>query len=148
MTILTWGNIPATMGGGSLANHFGNLGVFLAGTLCMAAGMAGTALSGWPLGWCVIVGVLGGIQPGVIMAVGTLSARPENRAVGMGVFYTVYYLGGVTIPVLCGAAADAYGGPAGGLLGASALAVCGVPLFLAHRALARRWAPVRAMAVG
>ncbi len=148
MTILTWGNVPATMAGGSLANRFGNLSVFLVGTIFMAAGMAGTALAGWPVAWSVLVGVIGGIQPGVIMAVGTLSARPENRAVGMGLFYTVYYLGGVTIPVFSGVVADYYGGPAGGLLAASVVGVLGVPLFLAHRALARRWMPVRAAAAG
>ena len=148
MMLLTWGNVPATMGGGSLANRFGNLPVFVFGTVSMAAGMAGMALAGQPLVWAVMVGVVGGIQPGVIMAVGTLSARPENRAVGMGLFYMVYYLGGAAAPALCGMAADAYGGPAGGLLAAAALGAGGVPMFLVHRGLVRRWTPVRAMAAG
>ena len=45
------------------------------------ATMVGSALAGWIVFWAVLVGILGSIQPGIIMAVGTLSARAENRAV-------------------------------------------------------------------
>jgi len=149
MTVVTWGNLPATMTGSGMAHRFGDMTVFLVGTLAMAAGMAGMALvSGpvvWPVVWALMVGVLGGVQPGVIMAVGTLSARPENRAAGMGLFYTIYYLGGTAAPALCGVAADAYGGPDGGLLAAAALGAFGVPMFLLHRLLSRRWHPARAL---
>jgi predicted MFS family arabinose efflux permease len=84
-----------------------------------------------------MVGVLGSIHPGVIMAIGTLSARPENRAVGMGIFYTVYYVGSTISPALCGYTADRLGGPAGGVLAGAALSAITVPLFLLHRKLAR-----------
>ena len=136
MTIGTWGNVPATMYGGGLAARFGGLRILLLGTAALAVGIVGTALTGFPLGWSVFVGILGSIHPGVIMAVGTLSARPENRAVGMGIFYSVYYLGGTLGPLACGWAADAYGGPAGGLLMAALLSALVIPLFLWHRALA------------
>ena len=102
MTIATWGNVPATLAGGGLAARFGGFNIFLAGTFSLAVGMVGCALTGWPVAWAVLLGVGGSIQPGVIMAVGTLSARPENRAVGMGLFYTMYYLGGTFAPALCG----------------------------------------------
>ena len=71
------------------------------------------------------------------MAVGTLSARPQNRAVGMGLFYSLYYLGGAAGPALCGWTADRMGGPEGGLLAAAALSAATVPLYLLHRKLAR-----------
>jgi dipeptide/tripeptide permease len=70
------------------------------------------------------------------MAVGTLSARPENRAVGMGLFYTLYYLGGTVAPALCGMAADYSGRPEGGLLAAAAISALAIPLFMLHRAMA------------
>lgn len=84
-----------------------------------------------------MVGVLGSIHPGVIMAVGTLSARPEHRAVGMGLFYTLYYIGGAAGPALCGRAADLMGEPSGGVLAGAAIAAFTLPLFLLHRKLAR-----------
>ena len=137
MVIATWGNVPATMWGGALAARYGALRIFLIGTAALVIGMAGTALTGGPLGWALLVGVLGSIHPGVIMAVGTLSARPENRAVGMGLFYTLYYLGNTAGPALCGRTADAMGGPEGGLLAAAAISALTVPLYLLHRRLAR-----------
>jgi predicted MFS family arabinose efflux permease len=98
--------------------------------------MAGAAWIDMPILWAVSVGILGSIHPGVIMAVGTLSARAENRAVGMGLFYSIYYAGGAVGPALCGRAADLYGGPAGGLLAASAISALAIPMFLLHRRLA------------
>lgn len=137
MVFATWGNVPATIWGGDLAARFGGSRIFLIGTAAMVFGMAGTALAGQPVVWSLIVGVLGSIHPGVIMAVGTLSARPENRAVGMGLFYSIYYLGNTGGPAFCGWAADRWGDPAGGLLAAALLAALTVPLFLLHRRLAR-----------
>ena len=136
MTIATWGNVPATLFGGSLAARFGGLNIFLTGTISLAVGMLGSALAGWPIAWSVLVGILGSIQPGVLMAVGTLSARPENRAVGMGIFYSLYYLGGTFSPALCGVVADYMGEPEGGLLAAAAISALAIPLYLLHRSLA------------
>ena len=136
MTIATWGNVPGTLAGGGLAARFGGFNIFLIGTLSLAIGMAGSALTGWPVAWAFLLGVVGSIQPGVTMAVGTLSARAENRAVGMGLFYTLYYLGGTFAPALCGVAADYAGRPEGGLLAAAAISALAIPLFMLHRALA------------
>jgi len=136
MTIATWGNVPATLFGGGLAARLGGFRVFLIGTSALVIGMAGTALVGWPVLWAVAVGIVGSVHPGVIMAVGTLSARPQNRAVGLGLFYSVYYAGGAIAPALCGRAADLYGGPAGALLAAAAISALGLPMYLLHRRLA------------
>jgi len=136
MTIATWGNVPATMFGGGLAGRYGGFRIFLIGTLALVVGMAGTAWVDWPVLWSVVVGIVGSIHPGVIMAVGTLSVRQEHRAVGMGVFYSVYYAGGAVGPAICGWAADMYGGPDGGLLAGSAISALAIPVYLLHRRLA------------
>ena len=136
MTVATWGNVPAILFGGGLAARFGGFRIFLIGTLCLAIGMVGGALAGWPLAWAVVLGVLGAIHPGVIMAIGTLSARPENRTVGMSLFYTLYYLGGSFAPTLCGVAADGAGRPEGGLLAAAAISLLAIPIYMLHRAMA------------
>jgi predicted MFS family arabinose efflux permease len=136
LTIATWGNVRGTLAGGGLAARFGGFNIFMIGTLSLALGMAGSALTGWPVAWAILLGIVGSIQPGVIMAVGTLSARPENRAVGMGLFYTLYYLGGTFAPALCGMVADYSGRPEGGLLAAASLSALAIPLYMLHRALA------------
>ena len=137
MVIATWGNVPATLWGGDLSARFGALRIFLIGTAALVIGMAGTALAGGVLWWAFLVGVLGSIHPGVIMAVGTLSSKPENRAVGMGLFYTLYYAGGAAGPAICGWTADRTGGPWGGLVAAAAITALTAPLYLLHRSLAR-----------
>ena len=137
MVIASWGNVPATLWGGDLAARFGALRIFLIGALALFIGMAGTALADGPVGWAMLTGFFGSLHPGVIMAVGALSAKPENRAVGMGLFYTIYYLGGTIGPALCGWTADRMGAPEGGILAAAALSALTVPLFLWHRRLAR-----------
>jgi len=137
VTAATWGQVPATLFGGGLAGRFGPLLVLVVGTLGLAIGTAGTALAGAPLLWGILVGIVGSIQPGVIIAVGTMSARQAHRAVGMGIFYSLYYLGGAVAPALCGHAADLYGGPSGGLLAAAAIAALSIPLYLLHYRLSR-----------
>jgi MFS family permease len=135
ITIATWGSVPATLAGSGLVARFGGFTIFLVGTFLLTIAMVGCALTGWPIGWAFLLGVGGSIQPGVIMAVGTLSARPEHRAVGMGLFYSMYYLGGTFAPALCGVVADYAGRPEGALLAAAALSALAVPLYMLHRAL-------------
>ena len=137
VTVATWGQVPSTLFGGGLAGRFGPLLVMVVGTLGLAIGAGGTALVAAPLLWAVFVGIIGSIHPGVIIAVGTMSARQEHRAVGMGIFYSLYFLGGAVVPAVCGHAADLYGGPAGGLLAAAAIAALAIPLYVLHRRVAQ-----------
>jgi MFS family permease len=133
MTIGTWGNVPGIMIGSSLIHRFGGLRVFLFGTLALVIGMAGTGLAGSAVLWAVVVGVLGAVHPSVIIAVGTLSARPENRAVGMGLFYTTYYAGNSVGPTVCGWVADRMGTPSGAMLAAACISCLAIPAYLLHR---------------
>lgn len=108
----------------------------MVGTLAMAGSVAGIALAGFPILWGLGFGTLAALHPGVIVARGTLAARPENRAVGMGVFYTVYYAGGAVLPVICGRAADLAGTPAAALLTAAVLSLLALPAWWGLRRLA------------
>ena len=92
--------------------------------------------TGLPVTFALVIGIAGSLHPGVIMAIGTLSARPENRAVGMGLFYSMYYAGGAVVPALCGHAADLYGSPEGALLAAAVVSALALPMFLLHRRMA------------
>jgi MFS family permease len=136
LTIATWGNVPATMAGAGLAARFGAFRIFALGTCALVIGMLGAALLDWPVVCALVIGIVGSFHPGVIMAVGTLSARPENRAVGMGLFYSMYYAGGAVVPALCGWAADLSGSPDGALLAAAVISALALPVYLLHRRLA------------
>ena len=140
MLVATWSNLPATLIGGTLAVRLGNWPVMLVGTAAGVVAVAGPALADWPLLWGTLFGTIASIHAGVIIAVGTLSARPENRAVGMGLFYTTYYLGGTVLPAVCGKAADLMGDPGGALLAAAAMAALALPIYSLHERLQRRHA--------
>jgi predicted MFS family arabinose efflux permease len=135
MAIATWGNVPGTIIGGSLVHRFGGLRIFLVGTLALIVGMLGTGLTGSAISWALVVGLLGSVHGGVIIALGTLSARPENRAVGMSLFYTIYYGGNSVGPSFCGWVADRIGNPAGAMLAAALISSVAMPVYLLHRRL-------------
>ncbi len=138
MAFATWGNVVGTIGGGALAGRVGAWPVFWVGTAIMTACIAGMGLLDVPVLMGALIGIPGSMQSGVIVAVGTLSARPENRAAGMGVFYTCYYLGGAIVPALCGRAADAWGSPEGAMYAAAFVSALALPIYMLHRRMAAR----------
>jgi len=133
LPLATWGNLPSILLGGVLAVRLGATPVMLFGTLAGVAAVAGIGVADWPLVWGSVFGLLASVQAGLIVGIGTLSARPENRAVGMGLFYTTYYIGGAVIPAICGKAADLVGDPSGAFLCAGGLSALALPFYWLHR---------------
>jgi hypothetical protein len=136
IAIASWGSVPPTLFGAGLANRYGAYRIVLIGTGAVVLGIAGSALTDFPVLWAVMLGVVGQVHPAVIQAIGTLSARAETRAAGMGIFYSIYYAGGTVVPALCGVAADWSGGPGGALLCAAAVSALALPAYALHRRLA------------
>ncbi len=138
ISVATWGNLPAILLGSFFADRFGADRMFLVGAIFSVVSVFGMGLVDWPLVWGTIFGTLASVHAGIIFAKGTLSARPENRAVGMGLFYVTYYLGGAFIPALCGKVADYVGDPRGAFLCAGTLAAMAIPTYFLHRNLQAR----------
>ncbi len=138
MGIATWGNLPAMLLAGLLAARFGAVPVFLVGTALEFIAVAGMGVADWPLIWGTLFGTIAAMHAGIIVGWGALSARPENRAVGMGIFYTVYYLGGSIGPALCGKAADLVGDASGAFICAGILSALALPFWWLHRRLSVR----------
>jgi MFS family permease len=133
MNAATWGNLPAILLGGAAAARIGAGRVFVIGTLALAVSGAAIGLGAPPLLCGVVFGTLGAVQAGVIVGVGTLSARPENRAVGLALFYTTYYLGGTIFPALCGRAADLVGDPGGAVICGAVISLLALPCWWLHQ---------------
>jgi predicted MFS family arabinose efflux permease len=90
-----------------------------------------------PLPWIIVGGLLGGLPAAAFVSLPAECLRPAGRSAGMGVFYTVYYLGCATLPTLAGALYDRNGGAAA-LAMASVLALGALPvLWWFHRSIAR-----------
>ncbi len=138
VALATWGNVLATPVGGLLAGRWGTKWVFVAGSLAMVLGTAAMGGVDLPVLWGGLIGLPGALHPGIIIAIGTLSARSVNRPAAMGIFFTIYYASGALAPALCGIAADAYGGAGGAMFAAAALGAIALPAYLLHGAMGGR----------
>jgi MFS family permease len=82
----------------------------------------------------VILGLVAGLSAGPIMSLPSRVLAPENRAVGMGVFYTIYYAVVVVGPLVAGSLADLFGRISIAFdLGAGMLVGCAALLLLFRR---------------
>jgi predicted MFS family arabinose efflux permease len=91
-----------------------------------------------PLPWLVLGGLVGGIPAAALVSAPGEFLRPESRGAGMGVFYTVYYLGCAVLPTLAGALYDASGSKAALWMAAATALLATVTLFAFRRAMAAR----------
>jgi MFS family permease len=78
----------------------------------------------------ITIGLVFGPAGGLIMALPAQVLKPENRAIGMGIFFTVYYLGMGIFPSIAGLSRDLSGNPVAPLL------LAGVTICFALLALA------------
>jgi MFS family permease len=69
----------------------------------------------------LLFGLVGMAPAGVIMALTGEAMRPEQRAFGMGVFFTVYYAIMLVTPLIAGAIFDATGRASGPIMFGAAL---------------------------
>src|SRR5215472_7522655 len=89
--------------------------------------------SAWPL--LLTVGLLGGLPAGILAAAPTGVLRPASRGVGLGLFYTMYYVGMALLPPVAGRLQDVIGRSAAVYFAAGAMLVT-LPCYLAFRSLA------------
>jgi predicted MFS family arabinose efflux permease len=107
--------------------------------IMLFSGLAGLALSGlaattgMPLLFCIAIGLAVGPPPGAILAMPGRVLKPENRAVGLGLFMTVYYVTAAVGPAFAGYVGDRMGASAPVLFGAF-LFMSIVPLVMLFRA--------------
>jgi predicted MFS family arabinose efflux permease len=93
-----------------------------------------------PLPWLVLGGLLGGIPAAALVSAPGEFLRPESRGAGMGVFYTVYYLGCAVLPTLAGALYDRAGGKAALWMAAATAFLASATFFAFRRAMAAQGA--------
>jgi cyanate permease len=115
----TWLSVASVQAGGMLAQRRVSPALLLAGGCLVWAGCL--AAMGLGLGAVALLGagLAMGLPVGVIMALPAEALRPENRAIGMGLFYTWLYVGHAGLPPLAGWVKDATGVPAAPLLAAA-----------------------------
>jgi len=94
-----------------------------------------------PLVWIVFGGLVAGLPAGAFVNLPTEFLRPASRAAGMGVFYSIYYLGCAILPAAAGALYDLTGSARSTLWMSAALAFACIPSLQLFRIEMRRAAP-------
>jgi MFS family permease len=79
-------------------------------------------------------GLLGGFPIGVMLALPAQVLHPQHRSVGMGVFYSLMYLGMTALPPAAGWLGDRMASPAAPIYFGGLLYLAVLPLFLLFRA--------------
>ena len=116
---------------GMIADRTGRRNTVL--TVCMAGAVVALLLlseQGTGLAVSLLFGLLGMAPAGVIMALAGEAVRAEKRAVGMGVFLTVYYVIMAAVPPISGRLYDLSGSPWYPILLAAILFAAVVPATL------------------
>jgi len=103
VSIVLWLSILSVPAGGFLADRTGAPRmIIVVATLVSLALILYAAASATPALAFAALGLVVGLPAGPIMALPSLALKPAERAVGMGIFYTIFYLLMVLAPVAGG----------------------------------------------
>lgn len=138
VSLLAWVLIPAVPVAGYLAERISRPNMLMSGSFIVVA-MAAAALpaTSAPIVPFAIIVLAIGIPAGLIMALSSEALRPENRAAGMGVFYTWHYAAMAVLPAVAGTVREAAATPAAPILFAGLLMVLAAVALVCFR-LAQR----------
>jgi MFS family permease len=108
--------------------------VLTAGCIVSAILIVALPRSGAVIPIIIAIGLINGLPAGPMMSLPARVLRPETRAIGMGIFYTLYYGTMMLGPVVGGALAKWAGSTAAALdFGAALLVACPVLLWVFNR---------------
>jgi predicted MFS family arabinose efflux permease len=135
----TWPLVVSVPLGGVLADRMGRgeaimHACFLAMAVCMPFML--TAPS--PLIMLAVIGIVVGPAAGIIMAMPARVLRPEARSLGMGVYFTWYYVGMAALPGIAGWCRDLSGVAAAPLIFASSLVIIAIACAVLFQRLEKR----------
>lgn len=139
VSIVLWLSILSVPAGGFLADRtHAPRAIIVAASLASAALVLYAAGSASPALAFAALGLVVGLPAGPIMALPSLALKPAERAVGMGVFYTIFYLLMVLAPVAGGFLARAAGSAKLAFQAGAAGMLIGLGFFLAFVVLRAR----------
>jgi MFS family permease len=130
ISIVLWLTVFSVASGGFLADRTGcpEL-IIVAGCIVFAMLMMLLPRSGAVIAISIALGLVCGLPAGSIMSLPARVLQPATRAIGMGLFFTVYYAGMMLGPAIAGACAK-WAGSAGAALDFGAAMILACPVIL------------------
>ena len=139
VSLASWALILSLPLGGFVSDKTRRPDLFIAGGTLLAAACIGLVLGGAPAAvTALLYGFFLGLSPGPVMALPGEILRPESRAAGIGLFFTIFYLGMALLPPLGGAIRDRTELLEGPLILAAICTALTPVVLIAFRALQRR----------
>ena len=130
ISIVLWLTVFSVASGGFLADRIGRPElIIVAGCIVFAMLMILLPRSGAVIAVTIALGLVCGLPAGSIMSLPARVLQPATRAIGMGLFFTVYYAGMMLGPAIAGACAK-WAGSAGAALDFGAAVVLACPVIL------------------
>ena len=135
ISIVLWLAVISVPAGGFLADRSGRPELILvAGCILFAVLMIALPRSGAVILTVVALGLICGQPAGPIMSLPARVLQPQTRAIGMGLFFTVYYAAMMLGPVVGGACAKWAGSAAAAFdFGAAMILACPLILWAFNR---------------
>lgn len=140
ISLVLWLSVVSVPVGGLFADRTGRpLTLAVAASLLVALLLAWLPRSDAVITILVLIGLASGIPAGPIMSLPARVLAPQTRAIGMGVFYTLFYAAMMLGPVLAGRLAKSAGTAAVALdLGALTVLACPPLMWLFERIVSVR----------
>ena len=130
LSIVLWLSVLSIALGGFAADRLKRpQTILVTGTILFAGLMILLPHASLVLPCVVAIGLISGLPAGPMMSLPARVLQPATRAIGMGIFYTVYYAAMMVGPVIGGAGAK-WSGSAAAALQFGALALLACPLLL------------------
>ena len=112
VSLASWLIIPALPMGAWIAERIGRPDLIIIATFVAAASLIWMIpISNFYIIIFAALGLVFGPAGGLIMALPSQVLSKENRAIGMGIFFTIYYSGMAILPVIAGYVQDFTGSP-------------------------------------
>jgi predicted MFS family arabinose efflux permease len=140
ISLVMWLSVISVPAGGYLADRFKRpLTLAVTASLAVALLLAWLPRSDAVIAILVLIGLIGGHPAGPIMSLPARVLAPETRAIGMGVFYTLFYAAMMLGPAVAGRLAKSAGSAAVALdLGALTVLACPPLMWLFERIVSVR----------
>tara|TARA_B100000315_G_scaffold254386_1_gene295344 strand:- start:4547 stop:5668 length:1122 start_codon:yes stop_codon:yes gene_type:complete len=137
-SLATWTLIAIIPFSGYLVSRYGDPQTWMLwGFIIMAAAMFALPFTSANVA-VLVIGIAAGPPAGAIMAAAAKVLQPSNRGIGMGIYFTWYYVGMAALPFVGGLVRDITGNPAGiFLFGGAIMVLCAVVLFIFKIATSR-----------